>query len=88
MSVIHKYYIGFPSTGTTVVSMPVLSKVLHFAMQHGRPTIWVSSLVGVPNENRRFVTIPTGCDIPAGHDYVGTALDGEFVWHLLEERGA
>ena len=33
---------------------------------------------------RRLLVFGTGHPIPFGHAYVGTALDGPLVWHLME----
>lgn len=80
-----KYPIG--SCGMDI-PLPLGSVPRHFDMQRGTPTVWVE----VPGDvisttacaRRRFRVFGTGHMIPEGAVYIGTCMDGEFVWHLYE----
>lgn len=73
------------------ITMPEGAKILHVAMQHGKPTLW--ALVDLKDTviKHRFVIRGTGHTVPAGVDkeaaaiytgFIGTFFDGPFVWHM------
>ena len=83
MQKIHKY----PITAITATLMlPADATVIHVDVQ--RPAmpifLWVMLDTAAPTVKRRFVTVGTGQEIPDGVSHVGTVLDGDFVWHVVE----
>lgn len=74
--------------GEVAVDMPLASKVLTLQVQHGTPTLWAEVILEEPRrtETRRFVVHGTGHTVPWDCEYVGTWLDGAFVWHLYEAK--
>ena len=66
------------------VDMPQGAKVRHTGMQNGRITIWADVNADQAPETRRFIVRGTGHDIREGAEFVGTVMDGPFVWHLFE----
>ncbi len=69
------------------LELPKEATILHFAIQHGKPTIWVKAdcSPAVRYEKREFLIRGTGHDIDyAKLHHVGTTLDGHYVWHLFE----
>lgn len=67
--------------------LPIGAKIVHFAMQHGMPTIWYEF-----DENNRhgtqmriFQVVGTGQPVAQHLQHRGTTIDGTFVWHLYEE---
>ncbi len=79
-------------SGLNEIAIPVGGTILHFALQHGTPCIWV--LVDVEpkqsNEIRKFIIIGTGHKIPEDIQlqYVDTIqmVNGFLVWHLFEVK--
>jgi hypothetical protein len=68
-----------------VIGVPVRSRCVHVAIQHGVITMW--RLVEDPNTemtDRRFVIRGTGHPVEEQAMHLGTVLDGAFVWHLFE----
>lgn len=67
------------------VSMPRGARPLHFANQEGQFAVWALVWPDNPVEDRRFQVFGTGHPIIGGGlTYIGTCLDGPFVWHLFE----
>ena len=48
-------------------------------------TFWVEVVLENLPETREFRVYGTGHYIDEGYDYRGSAVDGEFVWHLFEK---
>ena len=80
---IWKYKILRP--GPQSVLLPVGATPVYFAMQ-GIPTLWCEVDIdgGTELEYRTFEIVGTGHEIPPKAVYVGTCLDGPYVWHLYE----
>ena len=76
------------SNGTTVIGMPIGAQVLCLKVQNGTPCLWAYCDPEVEQEMRSFLTLGTGMDNPYAEDfdhvYVGTYMDGPFVWHVFE----
>lgn len=66
------------------VSMPANAAIVHFAMQGDVPCVWAWVDPKAARENRYFSIHDTGHPMPEDHGYRGTALHGNFVWHLCE----
>lgn len=66
--------------------MPTGAEVLSVAMQHGVPTLWAQ--VDTDTQSictRLFIVVGTGHAIPeVPLKFVGTVMDGPFVWHVFE----
>jgi len=75
--VIHKFS---AYSGTIELGMP--AKFLYAGMQGDSPQIWVQhcpdSSVKVKADIRIY---PTGEEIDEGFEFLGTWLDGSYVWH-------
>ena len=80
------------ATNTTVVWLPVGTKLIHVQMQNNKVCLWY--LVDIQEKNmerREFIIHGTGHNIflrknGAGEVYVGTAIskNDNFVWHVFE----
>lgn len=87
MNTIWKYSVVTAKT-RQCFEMPVGAKVLHVAEQNGLICLWAQVDPYETNlDSRYFHVVGTGNKIPdkAG-EFVGTALVGEFVFHLFEEK--
>lgn len=52
-------------------------------------TVWIQHRLRVnvtDIESIELTVYGTGWEIPADRHYVGSAIDGEFVWHVYERR--
>lgn len=85
MRTIWKYRLELPQT---TVTMPANAIFCHFAAQHGWLCAWFELEDGsgrvVEGQRRSFLLHGTGHPISAHEVYLGTLIDGEFVWHLYE----
>lgn len=71
---------------TIVITLPRAAQPLTLQLQHGAPTVWWRVTPGEPLDVRHFRVIGTGWKFD-GHKtvgYIGTWLEGDFVWHLFE----
>lgn len=69
-----------------LIKMPQGAKVLCFKMQGNVPCIWAMVDIVQASVERKFAVVGTGWDFdPAGLEYVGTVIDGIYVWHLFEK---
>jgi hypothetical protein len=69
------------------IQMPTGAKVLKVDMQRGVPTMWALCERTWENEDREFLLVGTGVELPVeAGEHVGSFLarDGEFVWHVFE----
>lgn len=72
---------------TTVWNMPIGARTLFFAMQNGLPTLWALVDPLAERHSCAVYVIGTGHPVPDETRYVGSVLDGEFVWHcFIPER--
>jgi len=87
--VIHKYH--FPSqVARHYVLMPGWIEPLAFQIQHGVPTLWyLLHLNGLPLDYE-FDLVFTGDRYDESdeeqYEYIGTAQDGDIVWHLFQVK--
>lgn len=60
--------------------------IVHAGRQHHsyQVEVWVEVELDEPTLPRAFQCYGTGHLIPGDVDYVGTAIDGQFVWHVYE----
>lgn len=82
MKTIFKY----PLTTITTLDLPRESQVVSFQIQDRTPTIWVLQETNNEKISRTFFIVGTGWEITQENfEYIGTAQDGYFVWHLFEQ---
>jgi hypothetical protein len=76
--VIHK----FPVHSSSEIQLGMPAKFLYVAMQGDYPQLWVQhcpdSHIQATAQIRTFAT---GQEIPEGFEFLGTWLDGSYVWH-------
>lgn len=74
--------------GTTELTMPDGSTVLHVHEQDGGPCLWAQVNPNLPKVKRTFEVVGTGWDIPDGKGrfsiYKGTCHINGYVWHVYE----
>ena len=80
---VYKYQLG---AGPTVIDMPRGAKALHVAMQGGALMLWALVDLDEPKESRTFDVYGTGNATPLDRRYVGTVLNGQWVWHVFERE--
>lgn len=68
------------------LSLPIGAEVLSFKMQHGQYNIWVKIDPNQLSEVRNFIIVGTGWDVTENVSYIGTVIDGDFVWHCFETK--
>jgi hypothetical protein len=81
---IYKYPLAYdPDSKLWTADVPdgPLRKV---GLQGGVLTAWVEVYVDSKATPRRFITLPTGADVPDNYGYVDTLFDGVLVWHVYE----
>lgn len=65
--------------------IPRGGKIVHVAMQGIYVAMWVDVYTPNQTETRLFVIRGTGHEIThTDAAYIGTAMDGPFVWHVFE----
>ena len=68
------------------LNLPIGAEVIHFAMQHGKPTMWVLVNPDNPNSSYTFHVVGTGHPIENNKArHLGSCIDrvNDFVWHLF-----
>jgi hypothetical protein len=83
--VVHKHEV-LTIDRPTDIPLGADSVVVHVGMQNGALYIWEehNEPKSLRIVARRYGVFGTGQKIPDGGQYVGTAIDGPFVWHLYE----
>lgn len=81
MKTVYKYVVPF--TGQYDVAIPQGARILTVAMQNNNLCFWAEH-EREDFELRTFRIFGTGASIDDNYTYVGTTLDGVFVWHLYE----
>lgn len=75
------------SVGRQEFVSPGVMRPRYFAMQNDRPCMWVEVMPEMEEKTARgFYVVGTGHTIPENTDYVGSTLDGGYVWHLYVEK--
>lgn len=77
------------TTGPFDVKIPAPGHIQHVGIDPESRGIafWAQVDPEAPARLRRFQIFGTGWAIPSDANPVGTAIDGDFVWHLFELRG-
>lgn len=70
--------------GPQSLQMPGGAIPLHVEMQDGAPTFWAYLDSENPLEQRLFIVLGTGYEIPMDAIHIGTCMDRCFVWHIFE----
>lgn len=83
---IWKYEIE-PDLVNQVYDLPAGAQVLSFGLDPvERLCFWALVEEEAPKEARVFACVGTGWNVEEGARFVGTAVKGEYVWHLFEVR--
>lgn len=61
-------------------------KILHFDMQGYVPVVWMEVDPSEPEVLFHYSIVGTGWKIPGDEEYIGTCLDGPYVWHLYRRN--
>ena len=73
-----------PNPGAVMeIEMPMRAEFLSLQVQHGKPVMWWRVSEASPRALRRFVCVGTGHEADESHKYIGTYLDGAYVWHVF-----
>lgn len=76
----------WPLMPTTQVPWSPGDRVLMIANQNGTPTLWAEQEDGAPPSSQRGIAVVgTGFEAPSGLEHIGSAVCGEFVWHVYAE---
>lgn len=77
----------WPDVRPLTVRVPFRARPLHVAEQgESDLAIWWDVLPNAPLEPRKVFVIGTGWAVDtAGCAYLGTIIDGSFVWHVFVE---
>lgn len=68
------------------VPAPRGSRAISVALQDGRPTVWFEVDMEQPEGRLRLYSVGTGFGpLPNGR-FIGTIIEGEFVWHIYAEN--
>lgn len=86
MPAIWKFEIEAGGYQKNFVPMPMASKILSTQMQDGKLMVWALVVPSMRQVNRVLTVRGTGFPISGSlGTYVGTAQDGEYVWHVFDE---
>ena len=69
--------------------LPSTAPIRHVAMQGDRIYMWVEKRTAPADGavvTRTFHTISTGVMVPEQLTWVGTVQDGDYMWHVFEDR--
>lgn len=74
-----------------VVSMPVGATLLHLGFD-GTPVrpvmcLWAAVDADAPKIDHEIILVGTGQPLPHVGTFLGTVVDGQFVWHLFTGPG-
>lgn len=87
MAAVWKFPLAFPTLTIEGVTMPAGAKVLHVGMQDRVITLWALVDPDAEPTRRLIATVGTGHSAPAPDEatYLGTVMDGAYVWHVFAE---
>lgn len=66
------------------VEMPRGARILTVMMQAGGPTVWALVDPSAEKVYRTVHIVGTGHEVPPHTVYVGSVIDGPFVWHIFD----
>ena len=64
--------------------MPYGASILHVGVQDAQLYVWAEVNTTAPLVDRHFHIAGTGHPIPVGLHFVGSVMDGPFVWHVYD----
>ena len=69
------------------IHVPGGGRIVHVGQQDNVPTVWVLCYPDSTPVAKRLRVVGTGWPVPSDgvYEYRGTALCGEFVWHVFED---
>jgi len=69
---------------SAAVSLPAGARIVHAGMQGTKLCIW--SIVEPSQETvlRQLVVVGTGREVRNDAIYIGTVMDGPYVWHVFD----
>ncbi len=84
MKTIHRYPLLLEAS--CAYSLPIGAIIRHVGIDRtDNIAFWAEGDVdAAPGPQRTFEVYGTGHDVPDAAVYVGTALQGQFVWHVYE----
>lgn len=91
MRTIHKFIVPFASQAVNELPpMPANPaapiRFVGLDPRSGLPAVWIEVHTDDnPDPGRRMVVYGTGHEIPPDLTYVGSLIDGSFVWHVFEQ---
>ena len=66
------------------ISWPKGSEPMHVGLDpSGEICVWYRCDPSAPREQQRFRICGTGFQYPEGHEFLGTVVDGRYVWHIF-----
>ncbi len=84
MKVVHKFPVPLKGA-TSSIEIPRGAKLLYFDTQVDALFLWALVDHDEPTDVRTFFIVGTGQTLPELHyRYVGSCMNGAFVWHLFE----
>lgn len=90
MNIVWKYSIHMNrgrAISKATIMLPKNGRILKVGMQGDRVCFWV--MFNHPErevEARCFYVIGTNQIVPDGLNYLDTVFDGDYVWHIFEEK--
>jgi hypothetical protein len=72
--------------GVQVFSLPGSVSPVFVAEQHGRLCVWCAVQPDEPETEIKLTVFGTGQEYPPLLAYVGSAICGQFVWHVLWDK--
>lgn len=80
--IIYKYELEH---NITVIPDINLQKALHVNTQRGKLCLWAEVIPSI-GEKVVIQVLGTGYGVPDNYEYIGTVMDGNFVWHIYHVR--
>ena len=72
-----------PIAGKQVIDIPLGARILHVGFQGGVVCLWIRVNPEAEKKPHSFFITGTGQECPASTlEHVGTAVSGDFVWHV------
>lgn len=76
----------YDTTWEIDVPAPIGSKAISVALQNGIPTVWFEVDTKAAPGRLRLYSVGTGHGaLPANARFIGTIIEGEYVWHIYGE---
>lgn len=66
-----------------LIEVPRSARFVWFAMQNGKLNAWAAVSPAAPPVPRHIMVVGTSHRFPRDYEYIGSCMDGSFVWHAL-----